>query len=454
MSARGQKNESALRRRTPVTSPSVMPKPTRLRPWQSAALEAWLSNGSRGIVAAATGTGKTTLALAAIAEFWDSTARVAIVVPTIALQRQWVKALADGFGLVRTQIGTMGGDSTDIREGHGFIVSVINSARAGLPALTEGWRSEGRRVLLIVDECHWAAADANSDVFRSPFDATLGLSATPERTDDGFDEVLVPQLGDVVFRYSLREALDDDLLAPLTCWNLLFDLTAKENADLAPIQARIERIERSLLEEFPDVANALGLARIDALLRRSDGVRGAASLRDLYAQRSALLEASGGRRSALEQIAHFAPLRTKPSLVFHERIEEARNTAQMFERAGVRTAIELSTDPPARRAEALRDLRSGAAQVLIAVKTLDEGIDLPDAKIAVIAAGSTSTRQRLQRIGRVVRPTGEPALAISLIARGTNEEFVIAANDGSLVGSSRVQLIASLDDGIWDGTEL
>ena len=449
MSPRSQQNGSAHRRRTPVAPPSVIPKPESLRHWQRSALSAWLGNGSRGIVAAATGTGKTTLALAAIAEFWESTARVAIVVPTIALQRQWIKALADGFGLARTQVGTMGGDATDLREGHGFIVGVINSARTGLPALTEGWRSEGRRVMLVIDECHWAAADANSEVLQSSFDATLGLSATPERTDDGFDEILIPQLGDVVFRYSLREALDDELLAPLTCWNLLFDLTAREHANLAPIQARIEAMEKSLLEDHPDVANALGLARIDAMLRRSEGVRGAASLRDLYGQRSALLEASDGRRSALEQLAHFPALRTKPSLVFHERIEEARNTAQLFERAGLRTALELSTDSPSRRAEALRDLRSGAAQVLIAVKTLDEGIDLPDAKIAIIAAGSTSTRQRLQRIGRVVRPTGEPALAISLIARGTNEEFVVAANDGSLVGSSRVQLISSLDDGLW-----
>lgn len=388
-------------------------------------------------------------ALAAIAEFWDPTARVSVVVPTIALQRQWVKALADGFGLVRTQIGTMGGDVTDLREGHGFVVSVINSARTGLPALTEGWRSEGRRVMLVIDECHWAAAEANSEVFQSSFDATLGLSATPERADDGLDEVLVPQLGEVVFRYSLRDALDDELLAPLTCWNLLFDLTAKEHANLAPIQARIEAIEKTLLEGHPDAAGALGFARIDALLRRSDGTRGAASLRDLYAQRSALLEASDGRRSALRQVAALPLLRSTPSLVFHERIEEARNTAMLFEQAGLRTALELSTDPPNRRAEALRDLRSGAAQVLIAVRTLDEGIDLPDAKIAIIAAGSTSTRQRLQRIGRVVRPTGESALAISLIARGTSEEFVIAANDAALVGSRRVQVLTSLDDGTW-----
>jgi len=434
----------------PIAPPSVMPRPAELRRWQTEALKAWLANGSRGIVAAATGTGKTTLALAAIAEFWDPTARVAVVVPTIALQRQWVNALCHGYGLLGSQIGTMGGDTTYLHEAHGFVVSVINSARAGLPALTEGWRSEGRRVMLVIDECHWAAAEANSEVFRSSFDSTLGLSATPERSDDGFDEVLVPQLGQVVFCYSLREALDDQLLAPLTCWNVLFDLTAKEHADLAPIQTAIEGIEARLLEQYPEAASALGLARIDALLRRSAGVIGAASLKDLYSRRSSLLEASDGRRSLLEQLGRSSLLRLTPSLVFHERIDEARNTARLFERAGLRTALELSTDAPNRRAEALRDFRSGAAQVLIAVKTLDEGIDLPDAKIAVIAVGSGSMRQRLQRIGRVVRPTGERALAVSLIARGTSEESVIAANDGALIGSGRVQLLKSLDDGIWN----
>ena len=447
MPPKSQQSAPVQRRRPLVSAPNVLPKPEALRTWQSLALKAWLASGSRGIVAAATGTGKTQLALAAIAEFWDSACRVAVVVPTIALQRQWVKALADGFGLVPSQIGTMGGDVTDLREGHGFIVSVINSARAGLPALTEGWRSERRRVMLIIDECHWAAGDANSAVFESSFDAALGLSATPERADDGFDEVLLPQLGDVVFRYSLREALDDQILAPLTCWNLLFDLTAKEHVELAQIQARIDAIEKALLERHPEAANALGLARMDALAFQGDQIRGLASLRDLYAQRSALLETSDGRRSALEQVARFPLLGEKPSLIFHERIEAARRTVEIFERAGVRTALELSTDPPARRAEALRDLRSGAAQALIAVRTLDEGIDVPDAKIAVIAAGSTSRRQRLQRIGRVVRPTGEPALVISLIARGTSEELAIAANDAALIGGNRVQFISQLNEG-------
>jgi superfamily II DNA or RNA helicase len=184
------------------------------------------------------------------------------------------------------------------------------------------------------------------------------------------------------------------------------------------------------------------------MTRLSSDLEEATSLRSLYTSRSALLEKSDGRRSLLREIAESNLLRSTRSIVFHERIEEARKTAALLERCGHRTSIELSTDDQRRRVEAIRDFKSGAAQILVAVKTLDEGIDLPDAKLAVIAAGSSSPRQRLQRIGRVIRPTGAPALVISLTAKGTNEEFIVAANDGILVGSKRVKLLSSLQDGL------
>lgn len=446
MPSRRQGSSSRFRRRGAVAPPDDLTVHGALRAWQDEALDSWICQGMRGIVAAATGTGKTALALAGIARFWQPGSRVAIIVPSITLQRQWVAALATNFGLEFSQIGALGGNSTDLREAHGFVVCVINSARNGLEPLAQGWRAEGRRVMVVVDECHWAAATANSEAIRFDFDAALGLSATPERSDDGLEEVLIPQLGQIVYRYSLRSALDDGLLAPLTCWNLHFDLTASEHAALEPLELRIRRIELDLLKEHPEAAHHTGLALMDTLARLSGHGSGTASLRELYVRRASLFEATDGRRAAIGQIARLLSLRSRPTLIFHERIEEARKTAVQFENAGIHAALELSTDPQQRRSEALRDFKSGAAQALIAVRTLDEGVDIPKAKIAVIVAGSSSTRQRLQRIGRVARPTGDSAHVITLVARGTSEETTIEATDRALVGNSRVRSVSKIEE--------
>jgi superfamily II DNA or RNA helicase len=428
-------------RRTVYAAPLQLSSPGDLRVWQQEALDCWVDGGNRGIVAAATGSGKTRMALAAIRKFWSPGSRIAIVVPTIALQKQWVASLQKGFALEASQIGLMGGMSPGLREAHGFVVCVINSARTGLLALAAGWEDEGRQQMLIVDECHWAATRSNAEIFTSKFDATLGLSATPERSDDGLEDVLIPTLGKVVYRYSLLRALDDGLLASLKLFNVVFELSPPEIGELNQLEEQITRIEGRLLELDPTLNAHRGLDRNVAFLEASGSNGNSHALRELYQQRGILLERSDGRRVALDRLAQSGLFRGERVLIFHERIEEAKRTWSRLDRLAIRCSLDLSTDDSSKRSEALRDFRSGATNVLIAVRTLDEGIDLPDAKLAIIASGSFSPRQRLQRIGRILRPNGENATVISLLARGTFEESIINENDQFLVGGHRVTSI-------------
>ena len=90
------------------------------------------------------------------------------------------------------------------------------------------WNSIGLPTMLVVDECHWAGSEYNRGVFEGDARWRLGLSATPERGDDGYDEVLVPELGGIVYRYSLKDAMDDGVLADFRLVNLLVDLTRSE----------------------------------------------------------------------------------------------------------------------------------------------------------------------------------------------------------------------------------
>ena len=427
------------RRRITQGPPDVLAEPHGLWSWQAEALAAWQSADQRGIVTAPTGSGKTRLAMAAIARFWSPGSRVAIIVPTIALQEQWARELRNSFGLREDQIGFVGGHHDQLGAEHGVVVAVINSARAGVPSLSAGWRAESRPVMLVVDECHWAATESNAAIFEAGATATLGLSATPERADDGLAQVLVPRIGPIVYAYSLLAGLDDQLLAPLRCVNVYFDLEETEQRELEPIEQSIRVIEESLFKLDPEIAQLTGIDRESRLRAAELATERAGSRERLIRQRTDILEKASGRRLLLNEIIRSNFVSSSRCLFFHERIAEARTTAAQLELEGIRASVDSSKETVEHRRRELRAFRSGATSSLVAVRTLDEGIDVPDAKVAVIAAGSTSVRQRVQRIGRVVRKTDETAVVISLLARGTADEWQIGHEDSFLVGANRVR---------------
>lgn len=407
-------------------------------PWQEQALTAWEGNGRRGIVTAPTGSGKTRLALAAITRFWSQQARVLIIVPTIALQEQWKRELERSLSIPESRIGLVGGARNQLSYSQEFVISVINTARVAAESLVASWSSENRPVLLVIDECHWAASGSNAAIFNRPVDATLGLSATPERSDDGLERVLIPAIGPVVFSYSLRQGLDDGLLAPLRCINLFFDLDELDRHQLEPVQASIDAIENPLLSATGELQSKSALEIEVGLTKLTRGSTEGSRLTDLYRQRAAILEGAPARRLLLDAVCSSEFVRSARCLLFHERIAEASITAERLINAGVPTAVDSSLDDPEHRTRELRAFKSGRATALVAVRTLDEGIDVPEAKRAIIAAGSSSVRQRIQRIGRVIRRTGEPATVISLLARNTSEEWRVGFHDSSIVGHERV----------------
>jgi superfamily II DNA or RNA helicase len=360
-------------------------------------------------------------------------------VPTIALQEQWARELRKGFDLRESQIGFVGGPHGQLSTEHGFVVAVINSARTGVPALAAGWRAEGRPTLLVVDECHWAATESNAEIFEADAIATLGLSATPERSDDGLSRVLIPRIGAIVYSYSLLAGLDDELLAPLRCINLYFDLDESGRRDIEPLEHAIRLIEDSLLQGDSAAAGLLGLERESRLRQLAKETGQASALVNLIRRRTEILEKAAGRRALLNEVIRSDLVRSSRCLFFHERIAEAQTTAEHLENAGIRTSVDSSKDSLELRRRELRAFRNGSTTALVAVRTLDEGIDVPDAKAAVIAAGSASARQRVQRIGRVVRKTGQTAVVISLLARSTAEESQVGLDDAFLVGHDRVR---------------
>jgi superfamily II DNA or RNA helicase len=411
-----------------------------LRLWQSEALAAWEGNGRRGIIAAATGTGKTRLAIEALRQVVADGGRTTIVVPTRILQDQWLRELRSAHVVPSRRMGTIGGSAPDPNPDHLVIVAVIDSARTGSRSLMKHWNGLGIPTLLVVDECHWAGSEYNRGVFEGDARWRLGLSATPERGDDGFDEVLEPQLGGIVYRYSLKDAMDDRVLADLRMLNLIIDLSRSELDEYQRLERRLEQLKSDLAHRKPELfvhedwtAEVAVAAKTDPLAKR---------LTTLVGERRRMLARSSGRFTMVKSLLEAGEFSDRKTIVFNETIEQAEHVADLARQAAVSVVVDHSKMSQRDRQASQDRFRGGGADCLVVVKAADEGLDVPDADQALITSGTLNPRQRIQRIGRVVRVGGKRPRAISLLARGTTEELLVAGRDLELLGVERVRTIA------------
>lgn len=345
----------------------------RLRRWQQDALARWEAAGTRGIVSVVTGGGKTIFALACVQRVKPFTTLV--VVPTAALLDQWWEETAAFFNWrlddVNIVTGTNGPRAGTIN------IAVLNTAAklAQNPKL--------RQCFLIVDECHRAASPAFRMVLEIPAAATLGLSATPERQyDEGLSEVLVPSLGPVIYEYTYAEARSDAVIVPFKLRNVIFELEEERQSEYNKLT---RAIARSIAEEGPEGGKTIAL-----LLKRSRLVN--------LSERRVVL--------ALRIVA---ANRSQKILVFHEDIDACELIAKVLAANELSAAVYHSRMPLRERAEVLSKYRSGEVQVLVTCRALDEGFNVPQTEIGIIAASTATRRQRIQRLGRIVRPAAGKA---------------------------------------------
>lgn len=364
------------------------------RHWQAEALKRWLSR-RRGVVSVVTGGGKTLFALQCFAAFRAdiSSARLAVIVPTIALLDQWTVALQVDLGVSPADIGTYSGEG---RPGHPGVVNVLvmNTARGLMPSITADgpW-------MLVVDECHRSGSPENAKVLEGNFAAVLGLSATPQRQfDDGFERFVEPRLGGVIYEYDHAAARRDGVIAAFEVHNIHFQLTNVEEKEYAKLSQRLAiRLQ------------AVGGAMDDPIVASLIRLRTSVSLHARWRVPTAI--------AALRRMSGKA-------IVFHERIAAAEAINESLSKSDRRPTIYHSRVYGPTRRERLRLFRAGVYDTLVTCRALDEGLNVPDASLAMIVASTTSRRQRIQRLGRVLRATGpdKQAVVASLYATPSEEK--------------------------------
>jgi hypothetical protein len=373
-----------------------------LRKWQEEALEIWQSKLHKGCIEVATGGGKTTFALAAflrLIEFHKSL-RLLVVVPTIALQDQWYVSFEEDLNIQEKDIKIL--TTKDMDPNALVNLVVINTARKFL-----GQIQESNEIFLVVDECHRAGSSENAQALVENTFATLGLSATPFREfDDGFKSFIEPILGGVFYSYTLSDAINDGILADLEITNVRVPLLPSEENEYDQLTSSIGRA----------YANEADKGLLEALLRK----------------RARLYNNAFYRVPTIVSILErYRKVRT---IVFLESIDSANKAKHLLEERNHLVTIYHSEISEVIRRSNLRMFRRGLFDVLIACRALDEGFNVPEASLALIAAGTASKRQRIQRMGRVLRSMAgkEKAQVITLYA--TDVEEVRLVQESEMLG--------------------
>jgi superfamily II DNA or RNA helicase len=367
-------------------------------PHQQEALDAWVTARRRGVVVLPTAAGKTYLAQMAMQATPRSTL---ITVPTLDLMHQWYAHLMAAFP--DAEVGLLGGGSRDRTP---ILVATYDSAAIHAESLGN------RYALLICDECHHLPSDFNRVIAEyaiAPY--RLGLTATPDRAD-GRHIDLDTLLGSVVY-YRTAEDLAGKALA---------------NHEIIQIKVKLSQQERDRYEHLIQTRNTflqdsnIWLGSVQGWQRFVQAsAQSQAGRRAMLAHRQAKAIALGTEaklRILADLLAEHHPAQT---LIFTNDNATVYRISQEF----LIPALTHQT-PVKERHEILQQFRDGKYKTLVASHVLNEGVDVPEASVAILLSGTGSVREYIQRLGRVLRKgkTQKLARLYEVVAEETSEENV------------------------------
>ena len=365
----------------------------KLREWQAKAFPLWWAK-KRGIVKVVTGGGKTVFAIHCLVKYLEENNdhSIFIVVPSIALLDQWYEGLQKDFN--EKNIALNGGGE-HLEHLSRINISTIDSVKNIIE------RFDASKTLLIVDECHKIGTEKRGEVLTNSWHATLGLSATPERDyDDNFYIIIRKILGDIIFDYDYIDAREDEVIVNFKLLYAYAEMTEAENDKYKDFTKKIQRRAATIggnnMNDYP--------------------------LKMLIFNRARMVKNSKNR------IPFGVELLQKHKrdswIVFTENKKQAKEFNKIINKKGYKSAIYNTDLDNNEREENLNNFKSGNLNVLVSCTALDEGFDMPEADGAMILSASSSKRQRIQRMGRVLRITANKENALIVTVYSSNTEYV------------------------------
>lgn len=382
--------------------------------YQESALKKWISNGCNLLFEMATGTGKTRTAIACVSYLLNKNKRLITIVacPQSTLSQQWgdeftllgIKTdkviVADGNnkgweGLIQTAV---------LSVENGFIDNVLiltTHATASKPKFTNMFKSVPTYIdiVFVGDETHWLGAGKLKEALCGNYKYRVGLSATPSRWfDDAGSRLIVDYYGADNFEFTISDALytinpltNKTFLVPYR-YNLIDVLLNDDEAiEYKKLTQRLLRAyaNRESSDEAQERYQRLLMKRADLVKNAESKYQALESLLDKLEQEDAL-------HDLIVFVSPQQKDRVKAILGEHNIISH-----ELTEKQGTTKKKEFGNI--SERDYILQCFKEGRYKVLVAIKCLDEGIDIPSATRGILMASSTNPREYVQRIGRIIR---------------------------------------------------
>ena len=364
------------------------------RPYQTESIENWKQSERCGTIVLPTGAGKTHVATMAIEICKRQTL---VVVPTLDLMNQWYDLLVSTFN---AEIGLIGGGFYEIGA-----ITVTTYASA----FRHQERLGNQFGLIIFDECHHLPSEGYkyaAEFAIAPF--RLGLSATPDRADGG-EDLLEDLIGKYVYRLEAQQ-IAGEFLADYTIEKIEVDLSDTERADYQQERQIYTDFRRKMNLPFGQEGWRMFLIQS---ARSEDGRRAMKAYRNY--KKIAL-----GTESKIHVLQDLL-LRHRHDkvLIFTAENEMVYRISNDY----LIPAITHETNVKERKSW-LDAFNKGEVLALATSKVLNEGVNIPDASVAIILSGSGSSREHIQRLGRILRKKDDKqAILYEVVTRDTTEEY-------------------------------
>lgn len=386
-----------------------MPKyncPFQLHEYQKSAINKWARQGFRGLFDMGTGTGKTVTALTAAVKLLERMPnhRLAVIIccPQTHLVEQWAEE-KDHFN-----INFIVGHSKSRQKNYKsllakavqdfndkispFFFFVTTNASYKIPSVQAILNEINGPVMFICDEVHNFGSNGLRDVMNKKYQYRLGLSATIDRhRDEEGTQAIHDYFGEVCVHYGLKEAIRDDVLTPYYYYPVLVTLSEDEQVEYIELTNQIKK------NSYPD-GNTVKLKKYGEMLAL---------------KRARIIATAENKINVLKETIE--PMKSENNLLIYcgtgKVGESSEDEERQIERVckvlgnelDMRIAKYTSDESTEKRLEIGEQYKRGELQAVVAIKCLDEGVNIPSIKKAFILASSTNPREYIQRRGRVLR---------------------------------------------------
>lgn len=398
---------------------------------QRAALAAWKRNDGNGILALATGAGKTITSIYGAVKVFETLRKICLIVsvPYTNLADQWVDELQifninalKCYGSYKSWEDRLSELLAAFQTGvtNFMCLVVVNRTMQGERFQDFLKQIDGKDLFWIGDECHHHGALSASDALPGQARFRMGLSATPEHyMNQEATERITGYYGPIVARYDLKDALNDGVLTPYKYQIELVEMTDGETDTYLELSEKISRLA----------------SRADDIERGSVENQ---TLKMLLFQRARLLGSAHNKLAALRRV--LAGSKPSKHTLFYcgdgsteddeaeEPIRQIEAVSRVLGESGWRTSRFTSRESRDERKDILENFRLGLIDAMVAIRCLDEGIDVPACHSAYILASSRNPKQFIQRRGRILRraPGKDHANVV---------DFVVKIPDDATTGS-------------------